>query len=137
MVNTALWTRNLFLVSAVIAAFTSFSRADYNLPLFIFAYMAWGLQKSQKLVISWLIAFTLLTDLVWLLYWGPFWDSEAFVQGYWENGIHTLVIALSSINFALKIAILIIIVLNEQEVKESFKPAHVTHTLKNLHRAEY
>ena len=45
MVNTGLWTRNLFLVSAVIAAFTSFSRADYNLPLFVFAYMAWGLQK--------------------------------------------------------------------------------------------
>ena len=45
MVNTALWTRNLFLGSAIIAAFTSFSRADYNLPLFVFAYMAWGLQK--------------------------------------------------------------------------------------------
>ena len=39
------WIERLFLTSAFIASLCCFSRADYNLPLFVFAYMAWGLQK--------------------------------------------------------------------------------------------
>jgi len=39
------WIQRIFLVSALIASLNCFARADYNLPLFIFAYMAWGLQR--------------------------------------------------------------------------------------------
>jgi len=39
------WVQRIILTGAFIAALNCFIRADYNLPLFIFAYMAWGLQR--------------------------------------------------------------------------------------------
>jgi len=39
------WIQRTFLISAFIASLSCFARADYNLPLYIFAYMAWGLQR--------------------------------------------------------------------------------------------
>ena len=35
----------LFVAAAVLAAFSCFSRPDYNLPLFIFATLAWTDKK--------------------------------------------------------------------------------------------
>lgn len=37
--------KKLFLVIAFIACFTCFSRPDYNLPLFAFAYLLWDVEK--------------------------------------------------------------------------------------------
>lgn len=47
MANLAVWIPRLFLISAFIASLTCFARPDFNLPLFIFAYMAWGLQRVK------------------------------------------------------------------------------------------
>ena len=41
----ALWIPKLFLASAGIAALNCYARADYNLPLFVFAYLVWTSQK--------------------------------------------------------------------------------------------
>ena len=35
----------IFLGGAVLAILASFSRADYNLPLYVFAYAIWSLPK--------------------------------------------------------------------------------------------
>ena len=59
--------------------------------------------QSQKVRITWLILFTMIIDLVWLIYWGSFWNSKEFTPGYWENGVHTFTIILSSINLFLKV----------------------------------
>mmetsp|Transcript_31485 Transcript_31485/g.28667 ORF Transcript_31485/g.28667 Transcript_31485/m.28667 type:complete len:141 (+) Transcript_31485:64-486(+) len=114
------WIQRLFLISAFIASLSCFSRADYNLPLYIFAYMAWGLQRNQKTRIAWLLVITLITDFIWILYWGPFWGSDKFEDGYWENGVHTLVVVLSTINIFIKVVVLILIYRQENEVKSSF-----------------
>ena len=34
--------RRLFVVSGLIAVLNGFARPDFNLPLYIFAYLAWG-----------------------------------------------------------------------------------------------
>lgn len=39
------WLPRLVLTASLLAALNCFTRADYNLPLFIFIYMAWGLQR--------------------------------------------------------------------------------------------
>ena len=33
--------KNLFIVMALISSFTCYARADYNLALFVFAYLLW------------------------------------------------------------------------------------------------
>ena len=116
MANLTTWIQRLFLISAFIASLTCFARPDYNLPLYIFTYMAWGLQRveiffynyikyeqSQKGRIAWLLVFTLIIDIIWVLYWATFWGSSSFEKGYWENGIHNFVVALSILNLILKV----------------------------------
>lgn len=41
------WVQRLTLFSALIAGMNCFLRADYNLALYAFAYIAWGLQRVQ------------------------------------------------------------------------------------------
>jgi len=50
-----------------------------------------------------MLVITAFFDVCWLLYWTPFYDSSAFVEGYWENGLHSMVIILSWINLGLKV----------------------------------
>lgn len=40
----------LFLVLAGFACFTCYARADYNLPLFAFAYYLWDLDKPFQVI---------------------------------------------------------------------------------------
>jgi len=52
MANLTTWIQRLFLISAFIASLTCFARPDYNLPLFIFTYMSWGLQRVKSFEIN-------------------------------------------------------------------------------------
>jgi len=97
------WLPRLVPTASLLAALNCFTRADYNLPLFIFIYMAWGLQRTQKPRIAWMLVITAFFDVCWILYWTPFWESSAFPSGYWENGLHTLTIILSWVNLGLKV----------------------------------
>lgn len=40
--------KKLFIVMVFFACFTCYSRADYNLPLFAFAYLLWDVEKPVK-----------------------------------------------------------------------------------------
>jgi len=59
----------LFLVQAFIAALCCYSRADYNLPLFAFAYLLWDTDITQKIrflllfIFTWVMV-TILFDLI-------------------------------------------------------------------------
>ena len=41
----------IFLLGAVLAAIGCLGRADYNLPVFLFAYIAWQYLSEQKLTV--------------------------------------------------------------------------------------
>ncbi len=42
------YIKTSFIVSAVISCITCYARADYNLPLFAFAYLLWDQIKPVK-----------------------------------------------------------------------------------------
>lgn len=44
------WIKRLFAISACIACFTCYDRADYNLPLFAFAYLLWDQPKPVTIL---------------------------------------------------------------------------------------
>lgn len=58
-----------YLVVALVALLNCPNRNDYNLPLGVLAYLLWNhpYQHSQKHRILWLVLFSLLTDLIWVL----------------------------------------------------------------------
>jgi hypothetical protein len=47
------------------------------------------------MVVTWIV------DFIWLIYWGPFWDSEEMKD--WEKGVHSWTIFWSSIGFIFKV----------------------------------
>ena len=44
-----------------------------------------------------------VADLLWMMYWIPFWNSEEMVK--WNKGLHNLVVLSAVGNFLLKIII--------------------------------
>ena len=67
-----------FLVIVFIACFTCFSRADYNLILFAFAFILWDKNDDQKTRLIYLMVFSFINDLVWLIYWTSYWEKDVF-----------------------------------------------------------
>lgn len=120
--------KKLFIIMIFFSCFTCYSRADYNLPLFAFAYLLWDVEKpvftfislikiisyffvkplnlkySQKTRLTYLFIFSWIIDLTWLIYWGPFWDSAVFDEN-WAQGVQTFVLVLSIINYLIKVKI--------------------------------
>lgn len=84
-------------------------------------------------VYSWII------DFVWLVYWGPFWNSSTFSHN-WADGIQTFVLVLSVINFILKVYTIIYIklgtivvcILAEKECKDALHPENAMAHAKNI-----
>ena len=109
-------TNKLFLVIIFLSAFTYFERADYNLPLFAFAILLWEYKDPQQKTRLWyLMAFSLLTDLIWIIYWGSVWN------GYENNekGITTWTLIISIVEFVVKIVTVIILFVKEPECKSA------------------
>jgi hypothetical protein len=80
-----------------------YSRADYNLPLFAFAYLLWDTDITQKIRFLLLFIFTWVMDLTWISYWGSVWDSSAQDPNYYAAGVDRFVLVMSIINFFLKL----------------------------------
>ena len=108
----------LFLVLIVISSFTYFERADYNLPLFAFALLLWELNDPQQKGRLWyLMTFSLLTDFIWLVYWGSVWNS----YNNEEQGVCTWTTVLSVIGFIVKIATVIILFVKDSDCNNAMK----------------
>ena len=59
-----------------------------------------------------LLAITFIGDLLWMLYWVPFWwDPEA---AKYQLGLHSFVILCSFVNWIMKLAVLIMLGLTKQ-----------------------
>ncbi len=105
--------KKLFLAIIVITCFTCFQRADYNLPLFAFAYFLWEykhplvhifLSQSQKPRLFYLFVATWIVDFIWVVYWGATWSSDEYqVSG--ASGSSTFVLTLSIISFITKVVL--------------------------------
>lgn len=66
----------LFMVVIVLSLFTYFERPDYNLPLFAFILLLWeNSYVKQKTRLWYLMAVSLVVDLVWIIYWAVTWGG--------------------------------------------------------------
>lgn len=96
----------IFLVCAGTAILTCLARPDFNLPLFVFAWMIWKEgDEVQKFRLILLMALTFIVDFIWLCYWGSAWSDEND-SGSWESGIHHFVFAVSVIGFIVKVRVI-------------------------------
>ena len=93
----------VFLVCAGISILCCLARPDFNLPLFVFAWLIWKEgDEIQKFRVIILMVVTFIVDFIWLCYWGSAWGDEN-ESGAWEAGVHHIVFAMSIINFIVKV----------------------------------
>ena len=124
-------------MEAIISCFTCYSRADYNLPLFLFSYILWDSKDKlndciiHRFRLTLFFIFSAIIDLVWLIYWGSFWGNDAFNKA-WDSGLHTFIIIMSIINFILKLVIIGIIVIFDADVKNNLLPNGLVKNLKDV-----
>ena len=106
----------LCIAGAVLGAFACFVRPDYNLPLYMFIYVMRRMTLSEigqeKIKMLVLMFITWVIDLVWLLYWAPFFRSDKMRD--WEYGIHMFTIFIVIVEFIFKLIMMIIVVLVDQ-----------------------
>ena len=106
-----------FMVIIVFSLLTYFERSDYNLPLFGFTLLLWNHsshhEKSQKLRLWYLIAFSCLIDVIWIIYWAVVWNSYANR----ELGLCNFTVIISVIIFLFKLILLILLFIKDETCK--------------------
>jgi hypothetical protein len=116
----------LFMAGAGVSIFTCLARADFNLPLFIFALFIWSdNDKRERLKLLGLMLLTFLVDFIWLCYWGPYWSGDESEWGQWEKGIHSFVVFLSAIGFILKAALIFAVCFVDKTTIQESLPSQI------------
>ena len=106
----------LFAVIIIMSLFTYFARADYNLPLFVFAGILWDQKHPpQKVRIWYLMAFSIFVDLIWIIYWAILWSNFQSKQ----SGLQQFSLMVSVGVFVVKIVTVIILFLKEDDCYEA------------------
>ena len=96
----------LFVVIIILSILTYFERPDYNLPLFGFAFLLWDYKDPQQKTRLWyLMAFSLITDAIWIIYWAAIWNSYENR----EKGICMFTLVFSIIEFVFKLVTVVIL----------------------------
>lgn len=95
----------LFLAGAVIAAIGCLARPDYNLPVFLFAYIAWSYLKNQKWTVIIIFLWSIVIDVLWFFFiflavW--MWDEYKKLADF-ETNLHWTVFIVVIINLVLKV----------------------------------
>lgn len=95
----------IFLAGAVVGAVGCLGRADYNLPVFLFGYVAFSYLRGQKHLVAAIFAFSVIVDLLWFFFiYLNVWMRDEYVNlAKWETGIHKMCLVVTIINFVLKV----------------------------------
>jgi hypothetical protein len=100
----------------VLSLFTYFERPDYNLPLFAFIILLWdNAYVKQKTRIWYMIAVSILVDLIWIIYWAATWGGYKNP----EASLCNFTIFISVATFIIKIVILILTYLKVDDCKRA------------------
>jgi hypothetical protein len=111
----------VFLVLSLLSCLTCLERPDYDLVLFVFAYLMWSMPKSShKVRLYYLMAWTAIVDLVWLIFWGTFWDSEDYSANN-PTGVNTFILIVSIIKYILKVLLLVLLFFMDQDCSNGVK----------------
>ena len=116
----------LIIAGAVIGLINTFCRADYNFILYLYMYYIWiyitddqEIQTREKIIVFYLLLYSLLIDLIWVIFWKSQWG---YLQQDIESGIHCLVVFLSWIGILLKIIIEVFIAVSEKNILKGTLP---------------
>lgn len=98
----------LFVAVIIVSLLTYFERPDYNLPLFIFIFLLWEHPLVKQKVRMWyLIVLSLITDVIWIVYWSATWQSYNNTEADFCN--FTLLMSVICCVLKLMIAILALV----------------------------
>jgi hypothetical protein len=104
----------LFMAVIVLSLLTYFERPDYNLPLFAFILLLWdNAYVKQKQRLWYLMAVSLVVDLIWIIYWASVWGSF----NNKEAGLTGFTIFVSVVEFIIKIIIVVLTFLKIDDCK--------------------
>lgn len=95
----------LFLLGAVLGAIGCLGRADYNLPVFLFAYIAWSYLRRQKYYVVLMFIASIALDFIWFFFiYLAIWCTDDYSNlAGWERGIQKTCLVVAIINFVLKV----------------------------------
>ena len=106
----------LFLCGAIIAAFNSLGRADYNFVLYLYMFYIWTFmgnaqeeQRQDKIGTFYILLYSLLIDIFWCLFWGGKWKEVSTI-------VHELILFLSWCGIILKICIICLVGILEFDI---------------------
>ena len=97
----------LFTIGVGLGALSCFSRADYNLPFFAFLAIMWDSDDNEKAKIRFLLLLTTFVDILWLMFWVPYYHDAEMVK--WNYGLHMFVVVVSILEIFLKFAIFLVL----------------------------
>jgi len=131
----------LYLSGALIAAFNTFCRPDYNFIVYLYMFYIWKfmgdneeIQSKQKLSSFFILIYSLFIDIIYSIYWGSKWGS---LEKDYESTLHSFIIFLSWIGIILKIVIAVMIgVLDWNNIKSSL-PEKLKEKLNNENFKEF
>lgn len=95
----------LFLAGAIIGAVGCLGRADYNLPVFLFGYVAFNYLRGHKHLVAAIFLFSVIVDVLWFFFiYLNVWMRDEYAQlAKWELGIHKMCLVVTIINLVLKV----------------------------------
>ena len=106
----------LFMAVIVLSLLTYFERPDFNLPLFAFILLLWdNAYVKQKTRLWYLMAVSLIVDLIWIIYWASVWGSF----NNKEAGLCGFTIFISVVIFIIKIVIVVLTFLKVDDCKRA------------------
>jgi len=106
----------LFMAVIVLSLLTYFERPDYDLPLFAFVILLWdNAYVKQKTRIWYLMAVSLLVDLIWIIYWSVTWGGYKNS----EAGLCNFTVSISVIIFIIKLVIIVLTFVKVEECKRA------------------
>ena len=79
------------------------------------------------MVVTWIV------DFIWLVYWGPFWNSEEMKD--WEKGVHSWTLFWSTIGFLFKLAVMICLCFLERDTLKNNLPTDLSKFLPGQQRS--
>ena len=106
----------IFIAIIALSVLTYFERPDYNLPLFFFVLALWDNNHHyQKQRLWYMITFSALTDVIWMIYWAAVWGG----YGNREKGLGNFTIFLSLLILVLKFVFIILTFVKDEKCKRA------------------
>jgi heme/copper-type cytochrome/quinol oxidase subunit 2 len=116
---------NTFLWVSVVGLIGCLGRADYNVVVGLFGYLLWGeTQFPQKHRVLWVLLWSILGDVLWLLLVSVLFANELQEQQEWSMNPHvrTLAQITSIVNLLSKMIMIFYAVLSVEGCADLFHP---------------